>query len=133
LALVAFAFGVIVGLVALVALLLVIGSGIAGEYSDRAIVTWAIASGGMFASFAVAIWIGAREARRRGIERAFIGQYVAVCLAVLLAAAATVTLANANVGGDGLAFLGDLLALAFLASLVACNLAIWRRLRAGLG
>jgi hypothetical protein len=133
LALVTFWFGVLAGLVAFAGLLGVLGSGVAGEYSYTAVVIWAAAGGAMSALFAISIWIGGRELVRRGIDGRFIRRRVALSVAAFLAAVATVPVVAAGFGGSGLPVLGDLLALVFLASLVGCNLQIWRRLRAQLG
>jgi len=129
-AVVAFWFGVLSGLVAFGGLLGVLGSGIAGEYSYRAVAIWAAASAVMIASFGVAVWVGARELRRRGSDGGFVRRRVAASGLALFAAVATVPLVAAGFGGSGLPVVGDLLALAFLGSLVGINLQIWRRLRA---
>jgi hypothetical protein len=128
-ALLAFWLGVLAALVGLVALLIVVGSGVAGDYSQGAIAAWAATSAAMVALFGAAIWIGARETRRRQIDGAFIRRDVALAIAALLGGVITVSLVAADIGGAFLPVLADLLAVAFVASLVGSNLHIWRRLR----
>jgi hypothetical protein len=130
LALLAFWFGVLAGLAAVVGFVLVVGSGIAGQYSDGALAAWAAASVVMIALFCVAILIGVRETGRRGIDRRFIRRQAAVALGALFAAFATGGLTAANIGGSLLAVLADLLVVVFVATLIACNLQIWQRLKA---
>jgi len=110
-------------------LLGVLGSGIAGEYSDRAVAVWAAASAVMVICFGLAIWAGACEVRLRGIDAGFIRRGVAASVLTLVAAMATVPIVAAGFGGSGLPVVGDLFALAFLASVVGINRQIWQRLR----
>lgn len=131
-AVMSFALGVVAGLVALLGLLGVLGSGIAGEYNYTAVVIWAVASGAMIALFAVSIWLGARELKRQSIDSAFIRRRLAISMVSLLATGVTVPLVAAGIGSSALPALGDLFALVVPASLISCNLKIRRRLRENL-
>jgi hypothetical protein len=123
-----FALAVAAGLCAVVSLLIDLGSGVSGFYSNGWVVAFFASFGAMIVLFSLSIGIGAAALSHRGLVDGLNRSRLLVAALELVAIAGLVTAVHYDVGGYGVPLLADLLVLVFAGGLVRWNLWIWRRL-----
>lgn len=106
-----------------------IASGLAGEYQATPGVVSAASGIATVAMLYLGAYLGYRETRKRGDDSRAIERYLWASLAELLVLGISVGTVEAGVSGTAGALVADLMALMFLAGLIACNVTIVRRLR----
>ena len=123
-----FALAMVAGVCAAVSLLIDLGSGVGGFYSDGWVVAFFASFGAMIVLFGLSIWVGVAALNRRGAADGGNRSRLLVAASELVAIAGLVTAVHFDVGGSDIPLVVDLLVLVFVGGLVRWNLLIWGRL-----
>lgn len=106
-----------------------IASGLAGGYQDTPGIVSAASGIATVAMLYLGAFLGYRETRERGGDARVIRRYLWASLVELLALGISVGTVETGLSGTAGALVADLMALLFLAGLIACNVTVVRTLR----
>jgi len=126
----AFVLAVLAGICAGVSLLIVAASGISGFYTTGEIVIFLASLAAMAALLITSTAVGVAALRHRGPLPRWNRTYLVRGLALVVALAGSVAATLLDLGGDAVALIVDVSAVALLVNAVRWDVAIWRGLNA---